>query len=145
MSGSGTLQLGGKFTGTVSGGGRTMNLVGSVNLELGNATGTWTLAGGGGSGVFIGLKAVVQGPQFSQVKAIIMQRCVPCHSAHPTMPGYPSAPLGIRLDTESEIRARAESIFAVTVQTQFMPYLNQTAMTQAERDFLNTWFQAGKP
>jgi uncharacterized membrane protein len=74
-----------------------------------------------------------------------MQRCTPCHSASPTMPGYSSAPLGIRFDTEQEIRNRADQIIAVAVQSQFMPYLNQTNMTQAERDYLNSWYQAGKP
>jgi hypothetical protein len=145
LTGSGTFQVGGKFTATLSGGGRTMKLAGSVNAANGYVTGTWTYDGMAGGGTIVALKAVAQGPQFSQVRSIIMQRCTPCHSASPTMPGYSSAPLGIRFDTEQEIRNRADQIIAVAVQSQFMPYLNQTNMTQAERDYLNSWYQAGKP
>jgi hypothetical protein len=145
LAGSGEFKTGGVFTAKLSGGGRTMNLVGSVNAATGYVTGTWTYEGVAGSGTFVALKSVAQGPQFSQVKSIIQQRCVPCHSASPTQPGYPSAPLGIRFDTETEIRNRADQIYSVAVQTQFMPYLNVTNMTQAERDYLNSWFQAGKP
>lgn len=145
LSGSGTLQVGGKFSGTLSGGGRSMNVAGSINLNLGYTTGTWSFSGAAGSGVFIAIKPVQQGPQFSQVRAIIQQRCVPCHSAAPTMPGFPSAPLGITFDTEAQIRARADQIRSVAVDSQFMPYNNMTGMTPAERDYLRSWFDAGKP
>lgn len=145
LTGTGQFQVGGKFTATLAGGGRTMKLSGSVNAATGYVTGTWSYEGMAGSGTFVALKAVVQGPQFSQVQSIIQQRCVACHSASPTMPGYSSAPLGIRLDTEQEIRNRADQIIAVAVQSTFMPFQNQTNMTQAERDYLNSWYQAGKP
>ncbi|WP_342119075.1 DUF4214 domain-containing protein [Pseudoduganella sp. OTU4001] len=146
MSGTGTVANGGKLTAQMSGGGRTINLTGSVNAATGYVTGSWTFAGAAGGGVVVAIKAAVPvGPQFSQVKAIITQRCVPCHSVKPTIPGYPVAPNGIRLDTEQEIRNRAGQIYAVTVQSQFMPYLNQTGMTQEERDYIGQWFNAGTP
>lgn len=146
MSGTGTFAVGGKFTAQLTGGGRTMNLVGSVNAATGYVTGSWTFENVVGSGIVVALKvAPPAGPQFAEVRAIINQRCLACHSASPTMPGYPSAPLGIRFDTESEIRNRADQIYAVSVQSQFMPYLNQTNMTQAERDYIGTWILAGKP
>jgi mono/diheme cytochrome c family protein len=146
MSGTGSFAVGGKFTAQLTGGGRTMNLVGSVDAASGYVTGTWSFANVTGSGVVVALKATPPaGPQFAQVRAIISQRCVGCHSATPTLPGYPSAPLGIRFDTEMEIRNRADQIYAVSVQSQFMPYLNQTGMTQAERDYIGSWVLAGKP
>lgn len=146
MTGSASIAAGGAFTGQLTGGGRTMNLVGSVNAASGYVTGSWTFENVAGSGIVVALKAAVpSGPQFSQVRAIINQRCLPCHSVSPTMPGYPSAPLGIRFDTETEIRNRAGQIYAVAVQTQFMPYQNQTDMTQAERDYIGSWILAGQP
>lgn len=145
LAGNGSIAAGGVLEAKLAGGGRTMLLAGSVNEATGYVTGTWTYEGVAGSGIFVALKAVAQGPQFSQVRSIIQQRCVACHSASPTMPGYPTAPLGIRFDTEQEIRNRADQIYAVAVQSQFMPYLNLTGMTQAERDYLNSWIQAGKP
>lgn len=146
MTGSGSFAVGGVFTGQLTGGGRTMNLSGSVNAATGYVTGSWTFENVAGSGIVVALKAAVpSGPQFSQVRTIINQRCLPCHSASPTMPGYPSAPLGIRFDTEAEIRNRAGQINAVAVQSQFMPYLNQTNMTQEERDYIGSWILAGQP
>jgi hypothetical protein len=38
------------------------------------------------------------GAQFTQVKGIIDQRCVSCHAAHPTQPGFATAPAGVMLD-----------------------------------------------
>ena len=147
MTGAGKMQVGGKFTATLSGGGRTINFIGSVNVQAGNATGTWTLAPGSGSGTLVALKASPPTPtvQFAQVKAIIAQRCATCHAAKPSDALYSSAPLGILFDTEAQIRARADQIRATAVDSTFMPYLNRTGMTQAERDTLRSWFDAGKP
>ena len=45
---------------------------------------------------------------FAQAHAIVEQRCVPCHSAHPTR--VAAAPLGIELDTAAQIPAQAAAI-----------------------------------
>src|SRR5207253_7657363 len=37
-------------------------------------------------------------PTFGQVQSVIAQRCAPCHSLHPTMPGVSAPPAGIVLD-----------------------------------------------
>jgi hypothetical protein len=89
--------------------------------------------------------AAPSGPAFSQVQAIITQRCVPCHSVHPTQPGFNSAPLGITFDTEAQIRAEADNIYAQAVQSHNMPFGNATGMTLAERNLIGEWFLAGKP
>ena len=78
---------------------------------------------------------------FAQANAIVQERCVPCHSEHPTR--VSAAPLGIELDTAAEIHAQAAAIERVAVESQLMPLGNATGMTQAERDELGAWIRAG--
>ena len=82
---------------------------------------------------------------YAQVAPIIQARCVGCHSANPTIPGYNPAPQGIRFDTSEEIHARAAEIYDVVVVTRFMPFGNLTGMTQAERDIIAAWYAQGAP
>jgi uncharacterized membrane protein len=78
---------------------------------------------------------------FTQVQAIVEARCVPCHSAHPTMVDAP--PMGLVFDTPKQIAAQASLIEQVAVRTKVMPLGNQTGMTQAERDTLGAWIDQG--
>jgi uncharacterized membrane protein len=78
---------------------------------------------------------------FSRAHAILQQRCVPCHSAHPTK--VSSAPKGIVFDTPAQIESQAMLIESVAVTTKIMPIGNTTGMTQAERDELGAWIRAG--
>jgi uncharacterized membrane protein len=78
---------------------------------------------------------------FSHAQAIVRERCVPCHSAHPTLVN--AAPLGVVFDTAAEIHKQASLIEQVAVQTKVMPLGNRTGMTQAERDALGAWIQEG--
>ena len=78
---------------------------------------------------------------FTQAQAIVQERCVPCHSAHPTK--VDSAPMGIVFDTQKQIQAQASLIQQVAVLTKVMPLGNQTGMTQAERDTLGRWIEQG--
>jgi uncharacterized membrane protein len=78
---------------------------------------------------------------FSRAQAIVQERCVPCHSAHPTK--VDSAPMGIVFDTPTEIHSQASLIEQVAVNTKVMPLGNQTGMTQAERDALGAWIRQG--
>jgi uncharacterized membrane protein len=78
---------------------------------------------------------------FSRVRAIVEQRCVPCHSAHPTKVSV--APKGVVLDTPQEIAAQASLIERVAVTTKTMPIGNATGMTQHERDVLGAWIRHG--
>lgn len=82
---------------------------------------------------------------YANVAAIIQSRCVGCHSASPTIPGFSPAPAGIRLDTSAEIHLHAARIHNAVVQTRFMPYGNITNMTDAERGVIDTWFKMGAP
>jgi uncharacterized membrane protein len=94
---------------------------------------------GGAGGTAVAAGSV----SFKQAQAIVQQRCVPCHSAHPTR--VAAAPLGIELDTAAQIHAQAAAIRRVAVDSQLMPLGNATGMTQAERDELGAWIRAGAP
>jgi uncharacterized membrane protein len=72
---------------------------------------------------------------FAQVQPIVEQRCVTCHSGA-------SAPLGVRLETEQEITARAEDIERQAVLTRAMPPGNATGMTEDERELLGAWISS---
>jgi uncharacterized membrane protein len=77
------------------------------------------------------------------VQAIVAQRCVACHAAVPTQPGFAAAPAGIMLENEAQIRQNAEKIYKQTVQLKAMPLANLTNMTDAERTQLGAWFESG--
>jgi uncharacterized membrane protein len=78
---------------------------------------------------------------FTRAQAIVQERCVPCHSEHPTKVN--SAPMGLVFDTPKQIAAQARLIEQVAVNTKVMPLGNQTGMTQAERDTLGAWIRQG--
>jgi uncharacterized membrane protein len=71
-------------------------------------------------------------PSFAQVQQVIELRCTSCHSGA-------TAPLGLRLETQADIEARAEDIERQAVLTQAMPPGNATGMTAAERELLGAW------
>jgi uncharacterized membrane protein len=81
--------------------------------------------------------------QFAQVKTIVDQRCVACHSAHPTQPGFATAPAGVMLDTPERVAQHAARIYQQSVQLKAMPLANLTNMTDAERAQVGAWFEAG--
>jgi uncharacterized membrane protein len=81
--------------------------------------------------------------QFAQVQTIIQQRCVACHAAHPTQPGFASAPAGVLLDDPNGVKQNAARIYQQAVQLKAMPLANMTNMTDAERAQLGLWFEAG--
>ena len=69
---------------------------------------------------------------FTQIAPIVEQRCATCHAGA-------TAPLGVRLETQAEIEARAEDIERQAVLTRAMPPGNSTGMTEEERDLLGAW------
>jgi uncharacterized membrane protein len=82
-------------------------------------------------------------PAFAQVQGIIQQRCVACHAAHPTQPGFASAPAGVMLDDPNGVKQNAARIYQQAVQLKAMPLANMTNMTDAERAQIGAWFEAG--
>jgi uncharacterized membrane protein len=81
--------------------------------------------------------------QFAQVQAIVAQRCVTCHAAHPTQPGFATAPAGIILGTPAALRQNAAKVYQQAVQLKAMPLANLTGMTEVERAQIGAWFNAG--
>jgi uncharacterized membrane protein len=80
---------------------------------------------------------------FASVQAVITQRCAVCHSAHPTQPGFATAPAGITFDSADQIHQNAEKIYKQAVQLKAMPIGNLTNMTDTERAQIAAWFEAG--
>ncbi len=80
---------------------------------------------------------------FARVRGIVSERCMPCHSQHPTQPGFSSPPAGIAFDTPEQIKAEASAIEQLAVVLKVMPLNNATHMTQAERDALGAWIRQG--
>ena len=76
---------------------------------------------------------------FLAVRDVIAVRCSVCHSAHPVHELFDAPPAGITFDTAEEIRARADQIHAVTVETRIMPLGNLTGMTEEERSLVGRW------
>ncbi len=90
-----------------------------------------------------GAAAADPAAQFVKVQSIIAQRCVACHSDHPTQPGFASAPAGVMLHDAALIRQNAARIYQQSVQLKAMPLANLTQMTDAERAQVAAWFEAG--
>ena len=77
----------------------------------------------------------------ASVQQVVTQRCASCHSATPTQAGFASAPGGVMLDTEAQLKQHAAKIFQRAVQNKDMPLANMTHMTDAERQLIGTWFE----
>lgn len=84
-------------------------------------------------------------PAFVAVRAIIVQRCLPCHSRFPSDPTFGAAPAGVAFDAPESIARFAERIRVRAVDTQTMPVANKTGMTPEERALLASWIAAGAP
>jgi len=78
------------------------------------------------------------GATLAQVHSILQARCIECHSAKPTQPGFASAPAGIMLDTADEAVQHAAQIKQV-VGSKYMPLANLTKMTDEERAVIAAW------
>lgn len=81
--------------------------------------------------------------RFWQVRQVIDQRCLGCHAAAPTDPGFQSPPAGLMFDTPEQIQRASDLILARAVQTQSMPLGNLTGMTVGERELLGAWIRQG--
>jgi len=84
-------------------------------------------------------------PQFAHVRAVINERCLPCHSAYPTDATFGPAAAVVAFDTPQSVQRFAERIRVRAVETQTMPLANRTGMTAEERELLARWIAAGAP
>lgn len=81
--------------------------------------------------------------EFSEVNAIIQERCVSCHSSKPTDDVYKAPPNGVMYDTPDDIVRKKELIMQRVVITKTMPQNNKTNITQKERDVIRCWIEQG--
>jgi len=79
---------------------------------------------------------------FAQVKTVLDARCLACHAAQPTQPGFAQPPKGVVLETPDQIGQNAAKI-AETVANRYMPIGNLTQMTDEERALVASWFAQG--
>jgi uncharacterized membrane protein len=88
----------------------------------------------------------VDGPvTFNQVRAIVGQRCVTCHSPAPTFPGIAQPPGGVLLHAPDVLAQNAQRVYQQVVVTRIMPLANATKMTDYERAVIAAWVAAGAP
>jgi len=88
----------------------------------------------------------VDGPvTFDQVRAIVGQRCVTCHSTVPTFTGITQAPAGVLLNSPAAIAQNAQRLYQQVVVTRIMPLGNVTHITDYERAVVAAWIAAGAP
>jgi len=73
---------------------------------------------------------------FVQVQAIAKERCSVCHNAQ-------VANKGIRLDAPDQVLAHAPQLYQQAVVLKAMPLNNATGITDAEREVLRRWYEAG--
>ena len=79
-------------------------------------------------------------PSTAEIRVILAQRCVVCHSAHPTL--MPSAPKGTAFDEPAQIEVHAALIHQQVVQLRVMPPGNLTQLTDEERERIAAWYAA---
>jgi len=84
-------------------------------------------------------------PSFAAVRAVIAQRCQPCHSQYQSDRTFGPAPGGVTFDTPESIARLAERIRVRAVETETMPLANKTGITPEERSLLARWIAAGAP
>lgn len=82
-------------------------------------------------------------PAFSEVRAIVGQRCLSCHSAHPTDEIFTVAPNGVVFDDPMVLQKFAARIRERVVVLKTMPLANRSQMTDAEREVLARWVDSG--
>lgn len=80
---------------------------------------------------------------FADVRSIIHLRCLTCHSAFPTDDIFRVAPNGVMFDSPDQINIAAPRIAERAAIQRTMPPGNKTSMTDAERDILRRWVNAG--
>lgn len=87
--------------------------------------------------------AIRDAAQFATVQSIIQKRCVACHAARPTQPGYTYAPGGVVFDSADSIQSNARRIVQQAVTLKVMPMGNLTQITDEERALIGKWFDEG--
>ncbi len=80
---------------------------------------------------------------FAEVQGVIQTRCVSCHAAMPSQPGFSAPPQGVVFESAEAIAAQAQSIYQQVVVTKAMPIGNLTQITDDERALIDQWYLMG--
>jgi uncharacterized membrane protein len=80
---------------------------------------------------------------FARAQEILVKRCVPCHSSHPSDPMFPVPPNNVVFETAEQIKLMVPRIRERAVASKTMPFLNKTAITSVERAELGKWIADG--
>jgi len=75
---------------------------------------------------------------YAEVRAIVDQRCAMCHNAQ-------LAQKNVALHDATELKRHAQAVYQQVVVLRLMPLNNATAITDAERDAIRRWYEAGAP
>ncbi len=76
--------------------------------------------------------------EFSQVKAVIDQRCALCHNAQ-------NPQKNVALHTPELIKQHSQTVYQQVAVLKLMPLNNATQITDDERVLIKRWFDAGAP
>lgn len=79
----------------------------------------------------------------AQIMPIITQRCMGCHSATPTQPGFAAPPAGLAYDDPIDLEKNADKVNTQVMQ-KIMPLGNLTQMTDEEREQVSRWYRSLK-
>ncbi|MBX3643742.1 MAG: urate hydroxylase PuuD [Rubrivivax sp.] len=73
---------------------------------------------------------------YAEVRAIVDQRCVLCHNAQVQQKN-------VALDTKELLKQHAQQVYQQASVLKLMPLNNATQITDAERDVIKRWYEAG--
>ncbi len=80
---------------------------------------------------------------FAEVRQIIDEHCLSCHSQTPMDEAFEAAPGDVVFDRDEDIRRQAPLILKQAVLSDAMPLGNKTSMQKAERQLLGSWIKQG--
>jgi len=89
----------------------------------------------------IGLAAEPDAVSDEWIMTMVHRHCAMCHSenpSHTTLMGQPP-PKGVVLESIDDVRRFAPRITEMVVRRKFMPFGNETAMTDADRAKFARW------
>jgi uncharacterized membrane protein len=73
---------------------------------------------------------------YKELQPVLAQRCYMCHGEAVQMKN-------VRLDSPEGVASHAQAIYQQAVVTKIMPMNNATNITEAERELIAEWFEAG--
>jgi len=82
--------------------------------------------------------AAAQPAGYAQVRAVVEQRCALCHNAQVQQKN-------VALHTPELLKQHAQAVYQQASVLKLMPMNNATQITDAERELIKRWYEAGAP